>query len=144
MARPPRIPVWLPWDREVVYFLTLCVHPRGDVLANDAAWKTLLATLNRLDQWEVRCLVMMPDHVHLLAAPKERDASVSAFLKWFKRWFNEAHLHPWKWQPGAFDRLLRRDESAQQKWLYMRENPVRAKLVQRWDEWPYQFGFGEL
>jgi len=37
----------------------------------------------------------------------------------------------WKWQDGVFDRLLRRDESAESKWIYMREDPVRAGLVRR-------------
>jgi putative transposase len=37
--------------------------------------------------------------------------------------------------------VLRNDESYSQKWEYVRENPVRAGLVVRADEWPYQ---GEL
>ena len=45
------------------------------------------------------------------------------------------------WQPGFFDHVLRNDESYSQKWEYVRENPVRAGLVVRADEWPYQ---GEL
>jgi hypothetical protein len=45
------------------------------------------------------------------------------------------------WQPGFFDHVLRNDESYSQKWKYVRENPVRAELVVRSDEWPYQ---GEL
>jgi len=45
------------------------------------------------------------------------------------------------WQPGFFDHVLRSDESYSQKWEYVRENPVRAGLVGRIDEWPYQ---GEL
>ena len=47
----------------------------------------------------------------------------------------------WRWQPGCFDRLLRANESAQQKWEYMRENPVRAALVSKWQAWPYRIGF---
>jgi hypothetical protein len=47
----------------------------------------------------------------------------------------------WPWQPGSFDRLLRSDESAEQKWQYIRQNPVRAGLVQEWSEWPYRIGF---
>ena len=47
----------------------------------------------------------------------------------------------WKWQDGVFDRLLRRDESAESKWIYMRENPVRAGLVRRWEDWPYAIGY---
>jgi len=45
------------------------------------------------------------------------------------------------WQPGFFDHVLRNDESYSQKWEYVRENPVRAELVVRADERPYQ---GEL
>ncbi len=45
------------------------------------------------------------------------------------------------WQPGFFDHVLRNDECYSQKWDYVRENPVRAELVVRADEWPYQ---GEL
>ena len=44
---------------------------------------------------------------------------------------------------GGFDRLLRAEESPQEKWLYMRQNPVRAGLVRRPEEWPYQMGLGE-
>jgi len=42
------------------------------------------------------------------------------------------------WQPGFFDHLLRRDESYAQKWNYVWHNPVRAKLVARPEDWPYQ------
>ena len=34
--------------------------------------------------------------------------------------------------------------SAQEKWEYMRENPVRAGLVKKWNDWPYAFGFQSL
>jgi len=41
------------------------------------------------------------------------------------------------WQPGFFDHLLRHDESYAEKWLYVRDNPVREHLVAKWDDWPY-------
>ena len=47
----------------------------------------------------------------------------------------------WHWPPGSFDRLLRSDESAEEKWQYIRENLVRAGLVQEWSDWPYRIGF---
>src|SRR4029453_12797530 len=45
----------------------------------------------------------MPDHIHLLTAPLDRERSVAAFLKWFKRWFNESYgaREKWRWQPAA-------------------------------------------
>jgi len=42
------------------------------------------------------------------------------------------------WQPGFFDHLLRNDESYAQKWEYVRQNPVRAGLVDSAAAWRYQ------
>ncbi len=69
MARPPRIPVMLPWECRVIHFLTICIAPRCNALANDAVWKALRDTLERLDKWNTYCVMMMPDHIHLLTAP---------------------------------------------------------------------------
>jgi hypothetical protein len=38
------------------------------------------------------------------------------------------------WQPGFFDHVLRSDESYSEKWNYVRDNPVRAKLIERADD----------
>jgi hypothetical protein len=90
MARPPRIPVMLSWESKVIYFITICITPRCNALANGAAWQTVCETVNRLDKWNTYCIMTMPDHIHLLTAPLDRELSVAAFLKWFKRWFNES------------------------------------------------------
>ena len=42
-----------------------------------------------------------------------------------------------QWQKTFFDHVLRSEESYEEKWHYVRENPVRAGLVQNWSEWPY-------
>jgi REP element-mobilizing transposase RayT len=145
MARPPRIPNWLPWEQESVYFITFCIERRCRVLANSQTWEICLKTFLRLDQWTTLAAIAMPDHLHLLASPLDRDASVAAFSKWFKRWFNEGYskgtpvIQAWTWQDGCFDRLLRSDESLSEKWEYLRQNPVRAGLVLDPDDWPYQF-----
>jgi putative transposase len=151
--RPPRVPNWLPLDHPTIYFLTLCVLPRRFVLSNDQAWSICLSTLLRLDQWTILSALVMPDHLHVLVSPlQDRDQSVSAFVKWFKRWFDEAYWDcrpsvsdgmkkSWQWQEGCFDRLLRSDESLAEKWEYIRQNPVRAGLVSDPDEWPYQYQF---
>jgi hypothetical protein len=41
------------------------------------------------------------------------------------------------WQPGFHDRLLRSDESYAAKWHYVFQNPVRARLVSRAQDWPF-------
>ena len=150
MARAPRIPNWLPWEQSSVYFITFCVERRWPVLANPRTWNLCLTILVRLHQWTTLAAIAMPDHLHVLTAPLDRDAAVSAYCKWFKRWFNEQYCRPsvpdgtpaiqrWQWQEGCFDRLLRSDESLSEKWEYLRQNPVRAGLVVDPDDWPYQF-----
>ena len=42
------------------------------------------------------------------------------------------------WQEEFFDPVLRSSESYSQKWEYVKENPVRARLVKKFDEWPFQ------
>ena len=86
----------------------------------------------------------MPDHAHLLVSPLERDLPVGEFVGLIKRWMRQELRPSWNWQTGSFDRLLRSEESAQEKWEYMRENPVRAGLVKEWREWPYADGFENL
>ncbi len=41
------------------------------------------------------------------------------------------------WQRGFFDHLLRSDESYAQKWQYVWDNPVRAGLVAKAEDWAY-------
>jgi|GEM_PF-2707515 len=87
--RPPRIPNWLPGDADTIYFLTLCVQGRQAVLDNLAAWSLCRAVWKRLDRWHIHAAIAMPDHLHLLLSPLgDRDASLNAWMKWFKRWFN--------------------------------------------------------
>jgi REP element-mobilizing transposase RayT len=139
--RPPRIPNQLPESIDTVYFLTLCVEQRIHVLADASAWNALNEVIKRLERWEFLAVIMMPDHLHMLVGPKcQRAESLSQMIRWFKRWFNELMPTPIPWQTGGFDRLLRSDESAEQKWHYMRENPVRAGLVSDFRSWPYQIG----
>lgn len=42
------------------------------------------------------------------------------------------------WQREFFDHVLRSEENYAQKWEYVRSNPVRAGLVARAEDWPYQ------
>jgi hypothetical protein len=44
-------------------------------------------------------------------------------------------------ESGIKNALLRSDESLSEKWEYVRQNPVRAGLVEHSEDWPYQFQF---
>ncbi len=47
----------------------------------------------------------------------------------------------WRWQPNCWDTQVRSGEHYHETWLYVRENPVRAGLVDDAGQWAYQ---GEL
>jgi REP element-mobilizing transposase RayT len=141
MGHPPRIPVWLPWEQRVIYFVTICVEDRLSVLANDTAFNALKTAVGKLQHWRVLAATVMPDHLHAFVAPtQDRNAKLGNFSAALKRWIRERLDASWNFQPGCFDRLLRSDESVHDKWLYVRENPVRAGLVKDWTDWPYQIG----
>ena len=88
----------------------------------------------------------MPDHVHFFCAPKRDEVTLQLFVGKWKEWTakfaQRAIGTPTPlWQEEFFDHLLRSDERYEDKWNYVRDNPVRAGLVRRWEEWPYH---GEL
>jgi putative transposase len=149
MAHPPRIPVWLRPDQPVIWFVTICEKNRKPVWGNRSFFEAFRQAVDRLDQqdlWFVRSAVVMPDHLHLLASPLgDRDRKVGDLSGALKRWVKQGIPEEirWDWQPGSFDRLLRKGEFAHQKWEYMRENPVRAGLVAHWEDWPWSLGIRE-
>src|SRR4051812_2212466 len=112
MGHPPRIPVWLRGDQSVVYFVTICVEDRKPVLANQSAFLSFQKAAAKLGEWTVLAAVLMPDHLHVIAAPTiNREANLGNFSATIKRWMRQDLNASWKWQRGSFDRLLRSDES---------------------------------
>ncbi len=140
MGHPPRIPVWLRWERSVVYFVTICVANGECVLANPETFAAFKNAVAKLRDWTVLAAILMPDHLHVIAAPTEdREAKVGNLSAAIKRWMRQKLNASWKWQASCFDRLLRSDESLGEKWRYLEENPVRAGLVERPEDWPYRY-----
>ena len=134
------------WSRQPVYFVTICVDERRPLLACETAhvilkqeWQQSLVR----HQWAVGRYVVMPDHVHFFITPAlESSWSLSMVVGKWKEWTAKRLLRALGgsaplWQPEFFDHLLRSDETRQEKWAYVRENPVRAGLVTAAIDWPY-------
>ena len=83
----------------------------------------------------------MPDHFHLFVALDDSRVRLSGWMKSLKNSLSKtvrsAGFEAPHWQKGFFDHVLRGSESYSQKWLYVRENPVRAGLVAEADSWPF-------
>ncbi len=144
MGQPPRLPeIRLPWEKRIIYFVTLCVKDRRNVLANPDVFEAIKATITQLRGWNILAGVVMPDHAHWVVGPRlNRGISVGDFSNAFKRLLRKTLVEQdWEWQRGCFDRLLRSDENLHSKWIYVQDNPVRHGLVQRPEDWPYYLDF---
>lgn len=45
---------------------------------------------------------------------------------------------PWKWQSDCWDTQVRSGTHYAEKWEYVRNNPMRAGLVNTPEDWPWQ------
>jgi REP element-mobilizing transposase RayT len=136
-----RIPIWLPPDTTIIYFVTCCTASRQKVLATAQAHKAIRDAWQRVGDWRVGRYVVMPDHVHFFIAPLARDANLSKCIQSFRSFVTKTLRpagYPYPlWQREFFDRLLRSNESYAAKWEYVRQNPVRHGLAKKPDAWPY-------
>lgn len=140
-----RIPVWIPDDQRVIYFVSACCAGRRPVFTQETAVKIVLESLIKCAEstaWNVPQICIMPDHVHLMLLPmEEREQKLSRFMqRWkssCKQRLNRAGIEGDIWQPEFFDRLLRSDESFTDKWRYVEMNPVRAGLCAVPEDYPY-------
>jgi putative transposase len=133
------VPSWV-FDGNIhpAFFITVCCKTRGvNQLATSAVWKIMLdAILNRQERgiWICTLFVAMPDHVHAVMRFQEETRMSPAIRDW-KRWI--ARTSGIEWQRGFFDHRLRSQESAAQKRQYILNNPVRAGLVEKPEDWEF-------
>lgn len=92
--------------------------------------------------------VVMPDHLHLLLTPSS-TASLEKGIQLIKG--GSSHrIHKVRsqkmeiWQVGFYDWTIRDHNDWQAKVEYIHNNPVRAKLVQKPEDWPYSSANGKF
>jgi putative transposase len=142
-------PVHLPsierFNTPIIVFLTVCTKNRKPILANEPVHRLLTDSWRLKTSWIVGRYTLMPDHIHLFCAPEESPAMPLG--PWVKSWKSHAarfwpkREHTPVWQRDFWDTQLRHGENYNEKWAYVAHNPVRAGLVERTIDWPYQ---GEL
>jgi hypothetical protein len=83
--------------------------------------------------------------IHAFAALDGERVNLSALMQSLKnvlsKKMRERCVALPHWQRGFFDHVLRSQESAAEKWKYVRENPVRVGLVNDSSEWRYPAKF---
>jgi REP-associated tyrosine transposase len=137
-----------------VFLVSFNALGRRQILARKEVQSALETYCRRAADFDVGVgrYVVMPDHVHLFVCMgRDSKVTLGEWVKGLKRHLDTALLmcgleplaFPGQtlrsfWQPGFHDYLLRESETYAQKWDYVRENSVRAGLVARADDWPFQ------
>ena len=140
---PPRLDqVFQKYDTPL-YFVTFNTLHRKPLLARQEIFDTFVAYAHK-NEGQGRAIgrfVIMPDHIHLFVRIGH-DSKLNDFVRLLKQALTKVLKACGEvgdvWQPGFFDHLLRHSESYHEKWNYVCENPVRARLVENADDWPWQ------
>jgi REP element-mobilizing transposase RayT len=137
---PHRVPAWM--GPGCLYFITICCKDRGqNQLCRPDVAKYILGSVAYRQQsrlWFARLVLLMPDHVHMLVAFPD-VINMTATVRGWKSYI--ARRHGIRWQRDFFDHRIRNGESWEKKAHYIRQNPIRAGLVNEAGIWPYVWDF---
>jgi len=127
-----------------LYYLTLNAHTRQCFFANREVHEAFRIFCERAANYGVAVgrYTLMPDHIHMFAAFAPDSIDLSGWVKALKnslsKCLRQRGIPSPHWQKDFFDRLLRTMESYDEKWGYVRQNPVRAGLVEKPEDWEFQ------
>jgi len=138
------------WEKEgACYFIThrtkegieISEKARDVVLENWKHWSG-----QRYDLWQA---VIMPDHVHLLLSPLQKDDGLSQWtlseIAHTAKSYTANHINKLMnrtgplWQDERFDHIIRDPISFEQKWHYVRQNPCQKGLVTRPEDYKWLY-----
>jgi putative transposase len=132
-------------NQATIVFVTICTRERKKQLANSTVHDALLKAWSTADRWMIGAYVIMPDHVHFFCSPTDENCLIERWITFWKREFRrELGANAPRFQSDGFHHRLRGEESYAEKWEYVRANPVRAGLVKKPEDWPYQGVINEL
>lgn len=93
--------------------------------------------------------VIMPDHLHLLIQTKDNAKDISSILsiikdKIYKRIREEFSIIEPFWQKSFYANIKNNKELFDTAIVYMKENPCKWYLPERYAQYPYQYYNDEL
>ena len=103
-------------------------------------YRDLLAGACREAGVEVWAWVLMPNHTHLILAPRDADGLRRALAPVHRRYARRVHArqrltgHFWQ---GRFGSVVMDEDHLAAALRYVALNPVRARLVSRAEDWPW-------
>ena len=126
------------------YFLTVCTDQKRSGLASPIAASAILTEMRALDAdhtWELRCAVVMPDHIHALTILGERLTLGQSIGRLKSKTKSSLHAvaASLDWERDFYDHHVRPDEDRLALFRYIFLNPDRAGLCATGDRWPWYY-----
>ena len=125
------------------YFLTFCVDQR---LPTFTTWDRVDLVMRQFlraaadEDMDISAYCFMPDHTHVLVEGRTERSDCRAFIKGAKQLSGYHYKQAFGrrlWQRYGYERVLRDDEGTLSVARYIVENPMRAGLVERVQEYPF-------
>ena len=132
-------------DKERFFLLEKSIDQgQGSCILTDTEHaKTVCQTLKHCDgeQYLLLAWSIMPNHVHAMIE-QIQGYSLSGIVQSWKsvsaHAINKARGSSGRvWAPDYFDRFVRDDEHYANAKFYIENNPVKARLVEKAEDWPY-------
>lgn len=144
---------------EAIYFVTTYVRRRKEFFRNPTVAKICEANMRNAFHIQ-RCVtfayVIMPDHLHLLVQPSERN--ISELMRSIKtntsrdinRYMHTSSHHNrgpgtsvmggrFEWQSSFYDHVITDERDFRTHIEYIRYNPVKAGLVEKPEDYPFLY-----
>lgn len=143
LRRPKRIEGF-PYKGLHRYLLTFCTEGRRTLFIKACIVENARLQFQRVaadEGFAISAYCFMPDHVHLAVEGIRDDSDLRRFVKMGKQRVAYALWRDHKltnvWQEGYHDWVVRPDQEVTRVIEYVLNNPVRAGLVSKWDEYPF-------
>jgi REP-associated tyrosine transposase len=105
-----------------------------------ALYRDLLCEAARKAEAEIWCYCLMPNHVHIIIVPSDEDGLRRTFADVHRRYTGYVNArmrvtgHLWQ---GRFGSVVMDEEHLAHAVRYVSLNPVRARLVEWAQDWPW-------
>ncbi len=125
------------------YHLIFCTHDRHAAFVNEISVGIVREAVARAaaeDHFGVVVYCFMPDHLHLLVEGQTDASDCRRFIthsKQYSAFRYAAALQKRLWQRLCFEHILRDDETTRDVGRYILNNPIRAGLVTRVEDYPF-------
>ncbi|MEO7931557.1 MAG: DEAD/DEAH box helicase [Chthoniobacterales bacterium] len=136
-----------------IYAVTFATHERETLSPEERnlVFDAVIHFHNK--RYELFAACVMPDHVHLLLEPFVKDRLENGNLVFYSlaeithsiKSFTAHQMNAITerkgpvWQKESFDRLMRTDREAEEKFHYILKNPVRAGVVSQEEDYPWRW-----